>query len=946
MVRTGLRGPAAVSVAAVLACGASAGCGDDPNALILMVTADQDAARIRVEVKGPPRKPALPVELDVDPSGSGRDLRDPRQAYELALRFADGGRYRVHVVDVSAGARPLQFWTGEFDVRGVVRGDAHLIAIAPGDDADGDGWPVTCAPGMAACVSDCNDADPTVNPFAVDSCEDGVDQDCQDGDRACEDADGDGKDEREDCDDGDPAVFPGQHEASTTCTGPEPRCQNGKDDDCVGGDAPCRVDVDCDGHYPPSDGGDDCDDQDAARHPGAVDVCDDGIDQDCDGEADDGCERCDEDGDGEYGFHPERGCDVAPSQRDCNDSDRLVNHMVTADCAGSEGAPACARRGMCARPSIDEDCDGTANEGCPAAACDQDGDGFAVATCPTPPPAGQADCNDNNPTIYPGAPEICADGILQNCNIDLPCSTDADGDKYNAGADCDDQNPAVHPFAAETCNAKDDDCDGVIDEGNPGSAGGSLGGATCTFDNDGVCATGPGRCVCSPTNSDGKMDQNGDRKLCPGEAPGQAWGPRCFGATQPGFEQCDALDWDCNERPDAPTGENLDPAILGKPCHSLGAPCVQGTVVGCDLSQNHPYYTNPFFVCSADERGPAAETCNGINDDCDAQTDEGFNVGAPCDGLDGDLCNEGSIACSGSGGTMCSDQTATNPELCNLVDDDCDGQFNEGFALGGACDGTDGDLCTEGIMVCNLDGTGTVCSDVSGTNIDTCNGSDDDCDGSTDEDFPGKGQACDGTDGDLCLEGVNVCNLAGNGLQCSDLTGTTTERCDAVDNDCDGSNNEGFTLGTPCDGGDGDLCIEGVTVCSGDGLGTTCSDSTGTTVETCNNLDDDCNTTVDDGAGAACGPLGDTCTSGACRCGDGPTCSVTVADNCSGGVCRCGGGSACGGLSDTCSGGSCKCGVSLACDPVAADACSGGLCKCGLSEACEIGLACVLGTCQ
>jgi hypothetical protein len=935
-----------------------AGCGDDPDALVLDVTADEDATRLRVEVKGPLKQPPVPYEFDVDPAGTGRDISDPEQAYQLALRFGAGGHYGVHIVDISGGA-PSQSWAGEFDVSGVVHGDAHLTKFGPGDDSDGDGWPEVCPGGATECLMrDCNDGDAGTNPFAVDVCEDGVDQDCSGSDRTCEDADGDGYDETEDCNDDDAQVNPGVHESSTTCDGPEPRCDNGKDDDCDGEQAECHIDMDCDGHYPPSDGGDDCDDADPARYPGAIDVCDDGIDQDCDGTADDGCERCDEDGDGEYGYHPERGCDVAPDQRDCDDSDRAINHTSTTACGGLEGAAACALRGWCARPGVDEDCDGQVNEGCPAQACDQDGDGFAVASCPTPPPAGMADCNDADAHVYPGAPDVCGDTVLQNCSIDLPCSQDADGDGYNAGADCNDADNTVHPWASEACNARDDDCDGVVDDGNPGvSAGTTLDGAQCNFDNDGVCATGPGRCVCSPTLSDGMMDPTGDRTLCPGESAGQPWGPRCFGATQPGYEQCDALDHDCNEIPDAPGGENLDPAILGSPCHNLPAPCVQGVVIGCDLSMSHPWYTNPSYVCSSDERGPMTETCNGVNDDCDGQTDEGFNLGLPCDGGDGDLCLEGQIACDGMGGAVCNDGTGTNAELCDFVDNNCNGVNNEGFVTGTPCDGPDADLCNEGAMVCAVGGMSTVCSDVSGDNIELCNNGDDDCDGQTDEGFPQKGQACDGGDTDMCIEGVFVCNGPGTGVTCNDNTGNTVELCDATDNDCDGTNNEGFALGVPCDGSDSDMCIEGVTVCAGNGMGTVCSDNTSGTTETCNNVDDDCDMTVDDGAGATCGPLGDTCTSGACGCGAGGLCSTDVADNCASGVCRCGsgaacnpvnsdactsgncrcgGGQACTGLSDTCTSGSCRCGMSAGpCSSAVADACVGGTCMCGGGAACD-----------
>ncbi|MEJ7731424.1 MAG: MopE-related protein [Polyangiaceae bacterium] len=151
---------------------------------------------------------------------------------------------------------------------------------------------------------------------------------------------------------------------------------------------------------------------------------------------------------------------------------------------------------------------------------------------------------------------------------------------------------------------------------------------------------------------------------------------------------------------------------------------------------------------------PGAETCNGVDDDCNGAVDNGANAcggacvlgsapGGGCDGNDADLCNEGTWQCSGLNAVVCSDATANNQETCNGVDDDCDGSVDEGtnacggvcvlaHAPGGACDGADTDVCNEGSWQCS--GTNnTVCSDGTGNNVEICDAIDQDCDGNISE---------------------------------------------------------------------------------------------------------------------------------------------------------------------------------------------------------------------
>jgi hypothetical protein len=245
------------------------------------------------------------------------------------------------------------------------------------------------------------------------------------------------------------------------------------------------------------------------------------------------------------------------------------------------------------------------------------------------------------------------------------------------------------------------------------------------------------------------------------------------------------------------------------------------------------------------------DLCNGLDDDCDpasADGSEDASIGVSCDGSDSDLCLEGTTSCV-AGASSCSDTTSSTTDVCNGVDDDCDPASADGAedpGVGGACDGLDTDLCLEGVDACIA---GAIqCTDTTSSTIEVCNGVDDDCNIDTPDGFDDArvGVACDGIDSDLCLEGLSFCSAAGT-IGCSDATSSTVDLCNGVNDDCDPASADGSEdarVGAACDGPDTDLCLEGVGSCTAGAF--QCSDTTGSTVEICNGVDDDCNGLTDE----------------------------------------------------------------------------------------------------
>ncbi len=555
-------------------------------------------------------------------------------------------------------------------------------------DVDGDTYG-DASDSLEACVqplgyvtnnTDCDDTNANVNPSATEVCN-GIDDNC---DGLIDDADPNVVGQQVWYADGDGDGFGSATSFTSACNQPAGYVSNSND----------------------------CDDSNSNINPSATEICGNGIDDNCDGQTDEGCSIFtfyfdgDSDSFGDplvfiTSTNPIPPSGYVTNNTDCDDTNANVNPSATEVCNG-----------------IDDNCDGLIDDADPNVVgqqvwyADTDGDTFgdasvSIQACdqPTGYVSNSDDCNDANANVNPSAIEICGNGIDDNCDgqIDEGCSTytyfnDSDNDSYGDpllfitttnpippigyvtnNTDCDDTNANINPAATEICNGIDDNCNGLVDDADPNVVGQQVWYAD--GDGDGFGSATSFTSACNQpagyvSNSNDCDDSNSNINPSATEICGNGIDDNCDGQTDEG---CSIFTFYF----DGDSDSFGDPLVFITSTNPIPPSGYVTNNTDCDDTNAN---VNP----------SATEVCNGIDDNCNGLIDDADPnvVGQQVWYADGDGDGFGSptsfiVACVKPLGYVtdnsdCNDSNAAiNPaitEICNGIDDNCNGLIDEGLS--------------------------------------------------------------------------------------------------------------------------------------------------------------------------------------------------------------------------------------------------------------------------